>query len=166
MKFSTSHTKLSVFWPVLTSGVSFWALPSHVWYIVQPCEIHCENFTAPNSLTTFVFSFRQLTSYWLKFSFLSWLPLPKINLNFHLNFEDFFYTLVRFYYLFYNASHDILLHWLYAERVKVFYNSEAWLRYQVWGDLSTEYGLIPFFLFLMQSLGSGETGFSVVRWLS
>lgn len=70
MKFSTSHMRFFLFWPVLASQVSSGALlPLNA--IVQTCEIHYENLTAPDSLTTFMFSLRQFTSFWLKCSFLS-----------------------------------------------------------------------------------------------
>ena len=122
--------------------------------IIQPCETHFENLTAPNSPPTSLFLY-VVSSFYLKYSFLSCLLSSKNELIFLPNLKFSLYSKV--YCLFYNASYFILFififlfyfilfNWLIM--LKEFKSSviqkHDWGIQEMWGDLSAQYVSILF----------------------
>ena len=142
MKLLTWHMKHFMLWPVPTSVTSFWALLP-MCTIIQPCETHFENLTAPNSPPTSLFLY-VVSSFDLKYSFLSCLLSSKNELIFLPNLKFSLYSKV--YCLCYNASYFILFNWLIMLRQfkSSVIQKHDWGIQEMWGDLSAQYVSILF----------------------
>ena len=103
--------------------------------IIQPCETHFENLTAPNSPPTSLFLY-VVSSFDLKYSFLSCLLSSKNELIFLPNLKFSLYSKV--YCLYYNASYFILFNWLIMLREfkSSVIQKHDWGIQEMWRDLS------------------------------